>query len=35
MFKKGLKRKKDRIHIIKTEWGRNELAQKVSKTSSK
>ena len=35
MFKKGLQQMKDLIHKIKPEWGRNEIAQKVSKTSSK
>jgi hypothetical protein len=35
LFKKGLQRKKDLIHIIKSERGRNEIAQKVSKTSFK
>jgi hypothetical protein len=35
VFKKGLQQKKDLIHIIKPEWGRNEIAQKVSKTSFK
>ena len=35
MFKKGLQRNKDLIHQFKPEWGKNEIAQKVSKTSFK
>ena len=35
VFKKGLQRKKDLIHIIKPESGRTEIAQKVSKASFK
>ena len=35
MFKKGLQQMKDLIHKINPEWGRNEIAQKVSKTSFK
>ena len=35
MFKKGLKQMKDLIHKINPEWGRIEIAQKVSKTSFK
>ena len=33
MFKKRLQRKNGLIHITKPEWGRNEIAQKVSKAS--
>ena len=35
MFKKGLQWNKNLIHKIKPDWGENEIAQMVSKTSFK